>query len=118
MSSPTHALVSEFFLPSGWNRSKLDQVLSPHPVALVLNCVVDFTLPVVLIWSLSSHGKFTLSSAWQSLRLRRLSSRVLQAVWDSSIPLKISFFIWRALHQFLRTDDSLQAKGIPLVILV
>lgn len=84
MSSPTHALVSEFFLPSGWNRSKLDQVLSPHPVALVLNCVVDFTLPVVLIWSLSSHGKLTLSSAWQSLRLRRLSSRVLQVGFFNS----------------------------------
>ena len=35
-------------------------------------------------------------------------------IWDKVLPLKISFFEWRPLHDFLPLDDNLKRRGIVL----
>lgn len=66
------------------------------------------------MWLPSSNGEFSVSLAWEALHQCRNASLVDKFVWDSKIPLKISFFTWRLLHSWVSLDDVLQHMGVVL----
>ena len=54
-----------------------------------------------IIWVPSTMGNFSLHSAWELIGQRKSSSLINEVVWNNAIPLKISVFTWKLLHNNL-----------------
>ena len=70
--------------------------------------------PDGLAWDLTDSGHFTVSSAYQKLRVRNPTDRIFQWVWRSGIPLKLSILLWRILNGLLPFDDVLRRMGFQM----
>ncbi|VFQ62913.1 unnamed protein product, partial [Cuscuta campestris] len=69
------------------------------------------------VWTLSTDGKFTLASAKELLRPRRVDDvedTVFKRCWQRHLPWKMSFLVWRVLERRLPTDDVLTRFGLAL----
>ena len=56
-------------------------------------------------------GHFTIYSAWEIIRKKKVHDPINKCVWHKNVPFKISFFIWRALRSKLPTNESLLKFG-------
>lgn len=57
------------------------------------------------VWVGSSDGQFTIKSAWNMSRAKRISVvGFAQYVWHHCVPLKWSFLTWRAFQNCLPLD--------------
>lgn len=56
------------------------------------------------IWPLDNSGEFTIKSFYKYRKPRGVQLEHFQAIWAPFIPTKISFFIWRLLHNALPID--------------
>ena len=65
-------------------------------------------------WSLTSHGEFSVTSAWESIRTRLLKYEIWGLIWNEGMTPTISIFIWRLLYGRLSVDEKLQHRGIEL----
>lgn len=68
-----------------------------------------------MVWSPSADGLFSVSTAWEIVRKKRNISLVSGLIWNAIAPIKLSFFVWRLLHNFLPLEENLQQKGFKLV---
>ncbi|EOY06956.1 Uncharacterized protein TCM_021518 [Theobroma cacao] len=68
----------------------------------------------IAYWALTSNGEFSTWSAWEALRLRQSPNVLCSLFWHKSIPLSISFFLWRVFHNWIPVDLRLKDKGFHL----
>ncbi|XP_042067142.1 uncharacterized protein LOC121810441 [Salvia splendens] len=65
-------------------------------------------------WSLTSHGEFSVTSAWESIRTRLPKREIFGLIWNQGLAPTMSVFIWRLLFGRLPVDEKLQRRGIEL----
>nr|XP_009784649.1 PREDICTED: uncharacterized protein LOC104233038 [Nicotiana sylvestris] len=63
------------------------------------------TSPDKPIWVPDSRGTFTTSSAWNIFRQRRGPSTTDIRIWNKSVPFKMAFLTWRAIHDKRSTNE-------------
>ncbi|XP_071933913.1 uncharacterized protein [Coffea arabica] len=71
--------------------------------------------PDRMIWTATSSGQFSLSSAYSEVREIKPSSLLFRQVWHASVLVKVSFFMLRLLLNCLPLDDVLAARGFHLL---
>ncbi|XP_027170937.1 uncharacterized protein LOC113770618 [Coffea eugenioides] len=64
--------------------------------------------PDTLVWLRDPSGVFSTRSAYQLVRPTRACSWAFSFFWQSSIPRKLSFFMWRLVNGQLPMDDVLK----------
>ena len=103
----------------------MDLVRSPYPFPQALKILqipiskANF-VPDKLLWRFSKNGDYQVKKAYELLtRDASIHSRYLQAnmgwwrtFWKIKVPLKISTFIWKLLHNCHPTLLNLHARGI------
>ena len=94
---------------------RLRKWLPSHLVPEILHIPILVMRKDRLVWLSSANGEFTISFAWELVRRRNNISSAMKVDWNSMVPLKISFFGWRVLSNFLPLDYSLQRRGLPFV---
>ncbi|KAF9675131.1 hypothetical protein SADUNF_Sadunf09G0000200 [Salix dunnii] len=111
----SHLPVSFYWRSNAWY---LDQVRSKIPndiidsLYLIDVCSTRVDHP---LWSLTAHGGFTMYSAWNRMRQVSVRQLIFSKIWHASILLKMSFFIWRLINDFVPVDTRIQRKGICMV---
>ncbi|XP_027174456.1 uncharacterized protein LOC113774088 [Coffea eugenioides] len=99
VDNPPHMLVAEFFSNTGWNSGKLKQ-----------------WIPDYLVVQICQRQLFPeLANEMEGLRQRKGSSMLFRLLWNDILPLKVSFFAWRVLCNWLPLDVMLRNKGVVLV---
>lgn len=68
----------------------------------------------MLFWRLTSSGMFSVSLAWESVRRRGRTNRVLAQTWASPMPTKSKLLIWRMLKSILPADLVVKHRGFQL----
>ena len=110
-----HVSFAELVCNGSWNIYRLTQILPPECVANVVRLPVPRRgFPDEAVWMPTTSGKFSLASAYQEVRQVRNNSMAFSRIWQSSIPLKISFFMHRMLLRRLPLDDILGRMGFQL----
>jgi len=67
------------------------------------------------IWTDTSTGEFSTSSAWNNSRHKRGINIMAKNIWNKDIPFKMTFLTWRAIHDRLPTDERVTKKfGISI----
>lgn len=66
-------------------------------------------------WALSDNGKYTNKSAWNLVRKSSPKVQFIDKVWNSTIPFKMSFLVWRLWHSKLPFDDVIIKYGKQIV---
>ena len=108
LESVSDHLAQNFLLNGHWDRQ------------LIVQWVPDFIASEILgksapalegndyaIWCLTEFGRFSVSSSYQVIRAQECSSFMFSEVWNSVIPIKISFFMVRFLQDWLPLANSL-----------
>ena len=67
-----------------------------------------------MVWLSSSSGQFTVVSAQEEIRQKHNISWIDSFIWDSIVPLKVSFFVQRLLRDWVPLDSILQRKGLSI----
>ncbi|XP_019181398.1 PREDICTED: uncharacterized protein LOC109176423 [Ipomoea nil] len=67
-----------------------------------------------VVWTLDTFGEFTLSSAYEALRLKASKSLSSCCIWGEGVPSRISVFMWRLLRCCLPFPDILQQFNLYL----
>ena len=113
ISSLNNKKVSEFLTNGVWNEGKVRQNVSPELVPNILQTIIHFQEGITdtAVWMPEEHGKFTIRSAWEIIRKKRMADPVNKMIWHKQIPFKVNFFIWRALRNKLPTNESLLKFG-------
>nr|XP_027067566.1 uncharacterized protein LOC113693192 [Coffea arabica] len=70
--------------------------------------------PDWMIWTATSSGKFSLSSAYNEIRETKPPSLLFRQAWHAQLPLKVSFFMLRLLRNRLPLDDVLVTRWFQL----
>lgn len=109
------ARISEIYGENGWDLSMLALYLPAEVVQLVSS----FSFPFCgerdkLIWEPTPSGLFSVSSAYQVLRPKRVRRPSLRLIWGPRIPTRLSIFFWRFLNALLPFPDVLQTYGFQL----
>ena len=108
-------LVAEFFIGDKWNEAKLRLWLLQPIVLQVLQVQFDPSKKDSMVWSPSANGLFSISTAWETVRKRKNISLVSGLIWNAIVPIKLSFFVWRLLHNLLTLEENLQQKRFKSV---
>ncbi|KAJ6731270.1 REVERSE TRANSCRIPTASE ZINC-BINDING DOMAIN-CONTAINING PROTEIN-RELATED-RELATED [Salix viminalis] len=111
----SHLLVSSYWRDNTWYLDHVRSIIPNEIVDSLYLIAVSSTRVDHPLWTLTANGGFTMYSAWN--RVRQVSDRqpIFSKIWHASIPLKISFFIWRLLNDFIPVDTRIQSKGICMV---
>lgn len=64
-----------------------------------------------LVWTPSSSGNFSLSTAYEYLRPRAGLTLSSDCIWGGGIPSKISIFMWKLLRRLLPFPDVIEGFG-------
>ncbi|XP_060170788.1 uncharacterized protein LOC132601740 [Lycium barbarum] len=81
-----------------------------NSVHIILNQELDDTA----VWTPSTNGKFSVSSAWECLRQRNEVTAFDKSIWHKDVPFKKTFMTWRAAHNRVATVDNIGKFGIDL----
>ncbi|XP_027150473.1 uncharacterized protein LOC113750728 [Coffea eugenioides] len=65
-------------------------------------------VPDSLVWTLEPSGDFSTKLAYQVVRSSGVQSWAFASVWHSLISPKLSFLMWRLLHEQLSVDNVLE----------
>ena len=108
-----------------WKMEVLDSLFYPHKAEVIKGIPLSTQLPRnKLAWTASSHGRFTVSSAYilaeklaQSAHLGSSSDnsqvrRFWRKIWAFPMPHKIRNFNWRAFRELLPTKVNLKRRKI------
>ena len=114
VSNPSHSLVAEFFTPHGWNVPQLKECIPDFLVQQITSIHFSLDRDDVMVWTPSTNGNFSVASAWGDIRQKRNISWIDRWVWGSIVPLRVSFFVWRLLRNWISLDSLLQDKGVAL----
>ncbi|KAJ6714204.1 RETROTRANSPOSON UNCLASSIFIED-LIKE PROTEIN [Salix viminalis] len=104
----SHLLVSSYWRDNMWYLDHVRSIIPNEIVDSLYLITVSSTRVDHPLWTLTANGGFTMYSAWN--RVRQVSDRqpIISKIWHASIPLKISFFIWRLLNDFVPMDTRIQ----------
>ncbi|XP_059294552.1 uncharacterized protein LOC132047541 [Lycium ferocissimum] len=93
--------------------NSLERVLPNDLIQGVMDTEIgERQLPDKSIWTPTTNGNFTCSSAWQTVRQKQEVDPLAKMIWAKGTPLKISFFMWRLLRKKLHLDDRILSLGI------
>uniref|UniRef100_A0A0V0H6S6 Putative ovule protein n=1 Tax=Solanum chacoense TaxID=4108 RepID=A0A0V0H6S6_SOLCH len=59
--------------------------------------------------------RFTVKSAFNNLRRRRMEQEWVQEIWTKGLPFKIAFFHWRVWKRRNATDANLKRMRLQVV---
>ncbi|KAL6565547.1 hypothetical protein OROHE_004602 [Orobanche hederae] len=102
----------EFYWTNGeWDRRKIIRKLSSGICDHICSypCEPLSTKP---LWALSSNGEFSFKSAWEMVRKKRPSNKILSLCWNPFITPTISLFMVRMFFKWIPTPDGLLRRGI------
>ncbi|WRX16205.1 Reverse transcriptase domain - like 10 [Theobroma cacao] len=108
------SLVHNFYNGDTWDVDKLKAYLPMNLIDEILLIPFNRTQQDVAYWTLTSNGEFATWSAWETIRQRKSSNALCSFIWHRSIPLSISFFLWRALNNWIPVELRMKEKGIQL----
>ncbi len=101
-----------------WNRilEGIDASTSSinEPIRLLKDAVNDISPnnnPDGIHWRWSTHGTFTVKSAFMFLQDDGLRGRFLPRLWAIRVPLKVKIFLWLVLRGRVRTKVNLSKRG-------
>ncbi|KAI3457760.1 hypothetical protein Pfo_014423 [Paulownia fortunei] len=106
--------VNFYWRNGSWNENRLKQQLLRTTAELILKTPIFGGLNDTLRWKLTSHGDFSISSAWNFSRNNKTKRQLLGTFWSPSLTPTISIFFWRLHHNWIPTDTRLQKKGFAL----
>ncbi|WRX14697.1 Reverse transcriptase domain - like 10 [Theobroma cacao] len=106
--------VHNFFNGHNWDVDKLKLYLPMNLIDEILQTPFDRLQDDVAYWALTSNGDFSTWSAWEAIRLRQSPNVLCSLFWHKSIPLSVSFFLWRVFHNWIPVDLRLKEKGFHL----
>ncbi|XP_060196270.1 uncharacterized protein LOC132625689 [Lycium barbarum] len=110
---PGSITVQNFINNNNWNMNSLERVLPNDLIQGVMDTEIgERQLPNKSIWTPTTNGNFTCSSAWQIVRQKQEVDPLAKMIWAKGTPLKISFFMWRLLRKKLPLDDRILSLGI------
>nr|XP_023907629.1 serine/threonine-protein kinase ATM-like [Quercus suber] len=66
-------------------------------------------------WKLSKKGDFNIRSIYDKLRSPSPIIFPWKGIWKVKAPPRVSFFVWTAVWEKIRTGDNLRGKGIDYV---
>ena len=107
-----------------WNNAMVRQLFSSEEADLVLSIPISQSLPVDrIVWNGTSKGKFSVSSAYHSIRELGKNSKeecsddskmkhLWKSIWKLKLPNKIRSFVWRACREALATKANLKKRQI------
>ena len=112
-----------------WDIAKVRSTFLPQEAKVVLGIPVSSCLlEDSIVWAWTTHGKFTINSAyvvvqkWLKERIVRLeiggssnSSRmgsIRKLIWQLNCPNKIKHFMWRTCKNILPTKNRLMIGGV------
>ncbi|KAI3463725.1 hypothetical protein Pfo_020388 [Paulownia fortunei] len=107
-------LVRSFIFNGCWDAGKLRDIC-PENIAAQIELI-----PIVkgygdsLIWTETSHRKFTLTLAWNLVRETQNQCGIFEQFWVQAINPTISIFLWRLMHKWLPIDEKMRKKGFEL----
>ncbi|KAL6582730.1 hypothetical protein OROMI_004808 [Orobanche minor] len=64
------------------------------------------------VWTLTSNGDFSFKSAWELVRQKKPTNKILTFCWNSFITPTISIFMVRLFFKWIPTTDGLLRRGI------
>ncbi|XP_027102972.1 uncharacterized protein [Coffea arabica] len=67
-----------------------------------------------MVWVGSLSGEFSTKATWESIRYKRNISLLDEFLWNSLVPLKLSFFAWKVLRSLVPLETVLKRRGVPL----
>ncbi|KZV17661.1 Retrotransposon, unclassified-like protein [Dorcoceras hygrometricum] len=111
---PKDWIVSWFLEQGSWQKERLLLHLDSNIVDQVLQIPVSPYANDMLIWTLTSNGRFNSRSSWESLRQRRPLNDIYTACWSKILSPTISLFAWHWVQCKLPTDDITKRRGISL----
>ncbi|EOX96783.1 Uncharacterized protein TCM_005954 [Theobroma cacao] len=106
--------VYHFYNGDTWDVDKLKSFLPTVLVEEILQVPFDKSREDVAYWTLTSNGDFSTRSAGEMIRQRQTSNALCSFIWHRSIPLSISFFLWKTLHNWIPVELRMKEKGIQL----
>jgi hypothetical protein len=111
-----------------WNEQILHATFGKEDIDAILSIPLSWGLPEdKLIWKTTSHGRFTVNSAYRLIAEHEhksagessrgnLMGPLWRAIWGVQLPNNIKVFTWRAMHNALSTRGNLEyRKIIPMV---
>jgi hypothetical protein len=69
-------------------------------------------VPDRFIWKWTANGEYTASSAYRAFFVGMTSLVGAMDVWRASVPPKVKFFFWLALHGRLWTAERRRCHGL------
>ena len=110
ISSLNNISVSTFLAEDKWNERVVRQHVPQELVPTILQTYINYKTGIAdtAIWIPEESGKFSIASAWETIRKKRNIDPINNMVWHKKIPFKVAFFIWRALRRKLPTNEILQ----------
>ncbi|KAK6780041.1 hypothetical protein RDI58_022225 [Solanum bulbocastanum] len=106
--------VIDFMEEGQWNTRKVIQLGPQEQIQNILSLQVHLQQGQqdLAVWTLTSNGKFSVSSAWNNIRETREKTKINTYTWHKSIPFKCSFLLWRAIRGKLPTNEKLVRFGV------
>ncbi|XP_027170444.1 uncharacterized protein LOC113770234 [Coffea eugenioides] len=105
--------VSEFVEHGRWNEQSLRSVLPSWWAGQILSVVPPAEAHSDrMVWSPSTSGNFSLSSAYQIARGVGNRSCLYSSIWSQDLPCNVSFFMLRLLGGRLPVMDILHKFGV------
>ncbi|KAL6565083.1 hypothetical protein OROMI_016533 [Orobanche minor] len=102
----------EFYWKNGsWDRGKIIRKLPSGVCDHICSypCGLRSNSP---LWTQSSNGDFSFKSAWEIVRKRKTTNKILASCWNPLITPTISFFLVRIAFKWIPTPDGLLRRGI------
>ncbi|KAK4721618.1 hypothetical protein R3W88_011851 [Solanum pinnatisectum] len=101
-----------------WDSSKLKEHISKE----MANHIIENIKPQIneditdkAWWTGDNKGRFTVKSAFNNVRRRRMEQEWVQEIWIKGLPFKIDFFHWRVWKRRIATDDNLKRMRLQVV---
>ncbi|EOY34747.1 Uncharacterized protein TCM_042327 [Theobroma cacao] len=106
--------VHKFYNGDNWDVNTLKLYLPMNLIDEILQIPFDRSQDDIAYWALTSDGEFSTWSAWEAVRQRQSPNTLCSFIWHKSIPLTISFFLWRVLNNWIPVELRLKEKGFHL----
>ncbi|XP_042065470.1 uncharacterized protein LOC121808982 [Salvia splendens] len=116
---PQYQAVASFWHEHAWDEDMLHSLpfmfsVPPDVIDQIRATPIELGAKDVRRWSLTSHGEFSVTSAWESIRTRLPKRDIFGLIWNQGLTPTMSVFIWRLLFGRLPVDEKLQRRGIEL----
>ncbi|XP_060200827.1 uncharacterized protein LOC132629107 [Lycium barbarum] len=105
-------LVKHFISQGKWDTIKLNGILTPQMSDSIRKIEIgNIDKEDQIFWDLTENGKYSNKSAWDLVRNKKALQPLINKVWHSSIPFKISFLIWRIWKNKLLFEEVISSFG-------